>query len=185
MRYIVNNEEVSRNTFYFCQKAKEENKSFVLLDPTKGVDSYINNHPEYDYYIRDNISAYYTKDEAIVTEWYEKDEYYGWSKCSLEDMTKRYNKSKFKDTMTFEEWYTKNGWEYKSETKYENEEHDIPTVDDFYEEVKIKLFSVKVDNDDTVKTINEIKKKYGDCIEYVLRDDRYTEIIFRDGYLEI
>ena len=87
--------------------------------------------------------------------------------------------------MTFTDWYAKNGWEYKSEIKYESKEHDIPTVDDFYEEAKIKLFSVKVNNKDTVKTINEIKEKYGDCIEYVLRDDCYTEIIFRDGYLEI
>lgn len=185
MRYIVNSEEVSRDTFYFCQKAKEENKSFVLLDNSKNVDNYINKHPDYDYYIRDNLAAYYTKGEAIVTEWYEKDECYSWSKASVEDMTKRYNRSKFKDTMTFEEWHTKNNWTYQSETKYESEEHDIPTADDFYEEVQIKLFSVKVDNKDTVKTINEIKEKYGDCIEYVLRDDYYTEIIYRDGYKEI
>ena len=186
MRYIVNSEEVSRDTFYFCQKAKEENKTFVLLDNNKDVDSYINKHPEYDYYIRNNISAYYTKGEAIVTEWYEKDEYYSWSKCTIDDMRKRYEKSKFKDTMTFTDWYAKNGWEYKSEIKYESEEHDIPTADDFYEEVKIKLFSVKVKNEDTVMTINEIKEKYGDsCIEYVLRDDCCTEIIFRDGYKEI
>ena len=186
MKYIVNSEEVSRDTFYFCQKAKEENKTFVLLDINKDVDSYINKHPEYDYYIRDNLATYYTKGEAIVTEWYEKDEYYSWSKCSIDDMTKRYQKSKFKDTMTFTDWYAKNGWEYKCETKYESEEHDIPTVEDFEEqEVKTKLFSVKVKNEDTVMTINEIKEKYGDCIEYVLRDDCYTEIIFRDGYLEI
>ena len=185
MRYIVNSEEVSRDVFYFCQKAREENKTFVLLDKSKDVESYINKHPEYDYYIRDSLSDYFTKGEAIVTEWYEKDEYYSYSKCTIDDMTKRYNKSKFKDTMTFEEWYTKNNWTYQSEIKYESEEHDIPTVDDFYEEVKIKLFSVKVKNDDTVQTINEIKDKYGDCIEYVLRDDCYTEIIFRDGYKEI
>ena len=186
MKYIVNSEEVSRDTFYFCQKAKEENKTFVLLDNSKDVDSYINKHPDYDYYIRDNLAAYYTKGEAITTEWYEKDECYSWSKASGEDMTKRYNKSKFKDTMTFEEWYTKNNWTYQSETKYESEEHDIPTVEDFEEEdVKTKLFSVKVKNDDTVQTINEIKEKYGDCIEYVLRDDCYTEIIYRDCYLEI
>lgn len=186
MRYIVNSKEVSRDTFYFCQKAKEENKTFVLLDNSKDVDSYINKHPDYDYYIRDNLATYYTKGEAIVTEWYEKDECYSWSKCSIDDMTKRYNKSKFKDTMTFTDWYTKNGWEYKCEIKFESKEHDIPTVDDFYKEVQIKLFSVKVDNKDTVKKINEIRDKYGDsCIEYVLRDDCYTEIIYRDGYKEI
>lgn len=185
MRYIVNSEEVSRDTFYFCQKAKEENKTFVLLNIDQNVDSYINKHPEYDYYIRNNISAYYTKGEAIVTEWYEKDDYYNCSKCTIDDMTKRYQKSKFKDTMTFEEWYTKNGWEYKSETKYTKDSHDIPTAGDFEEVVTTKLFSVKVKNDDTVQTINEIKKKYGDCIEYVLRNDCYTEIIYRDCYLEI
>ena len=183
MRYIVNNEEVSRDTFYFCQKAKEENKSFVLLDINKDVDTYINKHPEYDYYIRNNISAYYTKGEAIITEWYEKDT--AWYTATTTEMTKRYNRSKFKNTMTFTDWYAKNGWEYKSEIKYESKEHDIPTAECFYEEVQIKLFSVKVDNDDTVKTINEIKDKYGDCIEYVLRDNCYTEIIFRDGYKEI
>lgn len=26
MKYIVNNKEVSRDTFYFCKRAKEENK---------------------------------------------------------------------------------------------------------------------------------------------------------------
>ena len=31
MKYIVNSKEVSRDTFYFCQDAKVENKSFVLL----------------------------------------------------------------------------------------------------------------------------------------------------------
>lgn len=186
MKYIVNSEEVSRDTFYFCKRAKEENKTFVLLDNSKDVDSYINKHPDYDYYIRNNIASYYTKGEAIVTEWYEKDECYSWSKASIEDMTKRYNKSKFKDTMTFTDWYAKNGWEYKSETKYESEEHNIPVEEDFEEEVQIKLFSVKVDNEDTVKTINEIKEKYGEyCIEYVLRDDAYTEIIYKDTYIEI
>lgn len=187
MKYIVNSEEVSRDIFYFCQKAKDENKTFVLLKIDTYADSYINQHPEYDYYIRNNISAYYTKGEAITTEWFEKDDYYNCSKCTLEDMTKRYEKSKFKDTMTFEEWYTKNDWEYKSETKYESEEHDIPPAGDFEdEEVKIKLFSIKVKNEGTVKTINEIRDKYGDsCIEYVLRDDFSTEIIYRDCYLEI
>lgn len=29
MKYIVDSKEVSRDTFYFCQRAKEENKSFV------------------------------------------------------------------------------------------------------------------------------------------------------------
>ena len=191
MKYIVNDQEVSRDAFYFCQKAKEENKSFVLLDPTKGVDSYINNHPEFDYYICDEIRTYFTRGEKTVTEWFEKDEEYSWSKCSLEDMTKRYQKSKFKDTMNFEEWYTKNGWKYHSETKYASECHDIPPAGDFEdEEVKIKLFSVKVKNEDTVMTINDIRKQYGDlggdsCIKYVLRENGYTEIIYRDCYKEI
>ena len=45
--------------------------------------------------------------------------------------------------------------------------------------------SIKVMNEDTVKTINKIKDEYGDCIEYVLRDNAYTEIIYRDCYKEI
>ena len=107
MKYIVNSKEVSRNTFYFCQKAKEENKSFVLLKNNNSydVEKYINNHPEYDYYICDEIVSYFTKGEETVTEWYEKDN--GWTKAIPEDMAKRYNKSKFKDTMTFAAWYQK------------------------------------------------------------------------------
>lgn len=187
MRYIVDSEEVSRDTFYFCQRAKDENKTFVLLDPNKGVESYINNHPEYDYYIRNNISAYYTKGEATTNEWFEK-EYDSWSKCTPEDMTKRYQKSKFKDTMTFEEWYTKNGWKYHSETKYESKYHDIPPAGDFAEKegVKIKLFSVEVANANTVKTLNELRAKRGNfSIKYVLRNGAYTEIIYQDTYKEI
>ena len=99
---------------------------------------------------------------------------------------KRYNRSKFKDTMTFEEWYTKNGWEHKSETKYTKESHDIPVEEDFEEIVGFKLFSVKITNDNTVKTINELRDKCSDdCIEYVLRNDAYTEIIYSDSYREI
>lgn len=186
MRYIVNSKEVSRDTFYFCQRAKEENKSFVLLNPTKGVESYINDRPEFDYYICDEIRTYVTKGEVTTNKWFEKDEYYSWSKVSIEDMTKRYNKSKLKDTMTFEEWYKKNGWIFMSETKYESEYHDIPPAGDFKEYgVKTKLFSIKVKNEDTVQAINKVKDEYSDCIEYVLRDSGYTEIIYRDYYKEI
>lgn len=185
MKYIVDSKEVSRDTFYFCQKAKEENKTFVLLDANKYIDDYINKYPEYDYYIRDDSAIYYTKGEAIVEEWYEKDN--GWTKATLADIAKRYVKSKFKDTMTLEEWYTKNGWEYNSEIKYEKESHDIPAVEEFKEEgVQIKLFSVTVDNVDTVKTINKIRNERGNfCVKYVLRNGAYTEIIYEDSYLEI
>lgn len=185
MKYIVNSKEVSRDTFYFCQSAKEENKTFVLLANNTDVDDYINEHPDYDYYIRDDLAIYYTKGEALVKQWFDKN--HGWYICTLDDMKNRYNKSKFKDTMTLEEWYTKNGWTLKSETKYTNESHDIPTQEDFEEKlVRTKLFSVKVNNDDTVKTINEIREKYGEyCIEYVLRDYTFTEIIYKDTYKEI
>lgn len=185
MKYIVNSKEVSRNTFHFCKCAKVENKTFVLLANNTDVDDYINEHSNYDYYIRDDLAIYYTKGEAIVKQWFDKD--HGWSTCTTEDMKKRYQKSKFKDTMTFEEWYTKNGWTLNSETKYTKESHNIPTQEDFEEKlVRTKLFSVKVNNDDTVKAINEIREKYGEyCIEYVLRDYCYTEIIYRDCYLEI
>ena len=30
-----------------------------------------------------------------------------------------------------------------------------------------------------------IKDEYGDCIEYVLRDNNFTEIIYQDRYKEI
>ena len=186
MRYIVNNKEVSRDTFYFCQYAKVENKTFVLLDNNTDVDGYINEHLDYDYYIRDDLATYYAKGEAIVTRWFGKGDYYNSTWCTPEDMAKRYNKSKFKDKMTFAEWYTNNGWTLKSETKYEIKRYDIPTQEDFEEKlVRTKLFSVTVKNDDTVKTINEIRDKYGDCIEYVLRDFCNTEIIYRDCYKEI
>lgn len=184
MKYIVNSKEVSRDTFYMCQNVKVENKTFVLLANNTDVDDYINEHPNYDYYIRDDLATYYTKGEAIVKQWFDKN--HGWYTCTLDDMKNRYNKSKFKDTMTFEEWYTKNGWTLNSETTYTKESHDIPTQEDFEETVKDKLFSVKVKNDDTVKAINEIREKYGEyCIEYVLRDYSYTEIIYRDTYKEI
>ena len=185
MKYIVNSKEVSRNTYYFCQTAKVENKTFVLLANNTDVDDYINEHPNYDYYIRDDLATYYTKGEATVKQWFDKS--FGWSACTLDNMKKRYNKSKFKDTMTFEEWYTKNDWTLKSETTYTKESDNIPVQEDFEEkQVKTKLFSVKVNNDDTVKTINEIREKYGiSCIEYVLRDYTFTEIIYKDAYIEI
>ena len=72
MKYIVNSKEVSRDTFYFCQDAKVENKSFVLLTNNTDVDGYINDHSYYDYYIRDDLATYYTKGEAIVKQWFEK-----------------------------------------------------------------------------------------------------------------
>lgn len=186
MKYIVNSKEVSRDTFYFCQNSKVENKTFALLDNNTDADDYINEHPDYDYYVRDDLATYYTKGEKTVTRWFGKGDYYNSSWCHFEDMTKRYNKSKFKDTMTFEEWYTKNGWTLNSETKYEIKRYDILTQENFEEkEVKTKLFSVTVKNDDTVKTINEIRDKYGDCIEYVLRDFSNTEIIYKDWCKEI
>lgn len=185
MKYIVNSKEISRDTFYFCQNVKVANKTFVLLANNTDVDGYINEHPNYDYYIRDDLATYYTKGEAIVTEWYEKN--LGWSSCTCEDMKKRYNKSKFKNIMSFTEWYANNGWIYKMKLNITKESHNIPVQEDFEEKlVKTKLFSVKVNNDDTVKAINEIREKYGDfCIEYVLRDYTFTEIIYKDTYKEI
>ena len=184
MKYIVNSKEVSRDTFYFCKRAKEENKTFVLLANNTDVGDYINEHPDYDYYICDNLATYFTKGEAIVKQWFDKN--HGWYICTLDDMKKRYNKSKFKDTMTFEEWYMKNGWTLNSETKYAKESHDISAQEGFEETAMTKLFSVTVTNDDTIKAINEIREKYGEyCIEYVLRDYSFTEIIYKDTYLEI
>ena len=184
MKYIVNSKEVSRNTFYFCQDAKVENKTFVLLTNNTDVDDYINEHPNYDYYIRDDLTTYFTKGKTIVKQWFGKN--LGWYTCTLESMKNRYNKSKFKDTMTYEKWYTKNGWSLKSETKCTKESHDIPVQEDFEETVTAKLFSVKVNNNDTIKAINEIREKVGiSCIEYVLRDYSLTEIIYKDTYKEI
>ena len=185
MKYIVNNEEVSRDTFYFCQRAKEENKTFILLDPNNDVQTIINSHPEYDYFIVDDIKTYCTKGESIVKEWFDKS--FGYYECTLHDMKERYNKSKLKDTMTFKEWYTKNGWTLKSETKYAIKRYNMPIAEDFEEkDVKIKLFSVIVKNDDTVKTINKIRDERGNfSIKYVLRNGAYTEIIYQDTYKEI
>ena len=149
MKYIVNNKEVSRDTFYFCKRAKEENKTFMLLTPKNDVSSYINYHPEYDYYIIEAISTYCTKGEVIVKEWFDKS--FGYSECTLDDMKERYNKSKFKDILTFEDWYAKNGWEHKSETKYPTKSHDIPAAGYFLEtNIETKSFSITVRNDDTV-----------------------------------
>ena len=155
----------------------------MLLANNTDAYGYINAHPDYDYYICDDLATYYTKGEAIVKEWYER----GLSSCTCEDMKKRYDKSKFKDIMTFGEWYTNNGWKYKSKTIYTKESHDLPMQENFEEKlVKTKLFSITVTNDDTVKAINEIREKYGDfCIEYVLRNYTSTEIIYKDTYKEI
>ena len=185
MKYIVDSKEVSRDTFYFCKRAKEENKTFVLLNPNNDVQTNINCRPKFDYFIYDELRTYYTKGEATIKEWFVKS--FGWSECTLADMKERYNKSKFKDIMTFKEWYTKNGWEYKSETKYPKESHDIPEVGYHLEtNIETKLFSISVRNDDTVKAINELREKYGEyCIEYVLRDNSFTEIIYKDTYMEI
>ena len=185
MKYIVDSKEVSRDTFYFCKRAKEENKTFVLLANGTDVDGYINKHPEYDYYIRGSLAAYYTKGEALVKEWFDKS--FGWSECTPEDMKKRYNKSKLKDTLTFEEWYTKNDWTLKSETSYPKESHDIPkSYDSLEPDTQTKLFSIIVRNDNTVEAINELRDKYGEyCIEYVLRDNAFTEILYKDTYKEI
>ena len=184
MKYIVDSKEVSRDTFYFCKRAKEKNQTFVLLANNIDVGDYINEHLDYDYYVHDGLATYYTKGEAIVKQWFDKN--HGWYMCTLDDMKKRYNKSKLKDTMTFQSWYIKNGWALNSETKYSKESHDIPTQEDFEETAMTKLFSVTVKNNDTVKVINEIREKYGEyCIEYVLRDYSFTEIIYKDTYIEI
>ena len=42
MKYIVDSKEVSRDTFYFCQNAKVENKTFVLLANNTDVNVTIN-----------------------------------------------------------------------------------------------------------------------------------------------
>ena len=184
MKYIVDSKEVSRNTFYFCKKAKEEKKSFVLLkynNPDE-IENFISDNLEYDYYVCDNINSYYVKGEAIVEEWYEK--YRGAPKYTPDDLKKKFEKSKCR-TSTFEKWCTKNDWEHKIETKYNKECFDIPEVGDFEEVARAKLFSVIVTKDDTIKTINELREKYSDCIEYVLRDGDYTEIIYKDRYKEI
>ena len=90
MKYIVNSKEVSRDTFYFCQNAKVENKTFVLLTNNTDVDDYINEHPNYDYYIRDDLATYYTKGEPTVKQWFGKN--LGWYTCTLDSMKNRYNK---------------------------------------------------------------------------------------------
>lgn len=185
MKYIVNSKEVSRNTFYFCKKAKKENKSFVPLkyNNCDEIENYISDNLEYDYYVCDNINSYYVKGEKTTEEWFEK--YRGAPKYTLDDLKKKFEKSKCR-TLTFEKWCTRNDWEHKIETKYNKECFDIPEVGDFEEVVTSKLFSVKVNNDDTVKAINEIRAKSGNfSIEYVLRTGAYTEIIYEDSYLEI
>ena len=185
MKYIVDSKEVSRNVFYFCKRAKEENKSFVLLKYDNGeeTENYIDNNSEFDYYMCDNINSYFVKGAKITEEWFEK--YRGAPKYTPDEMMKKFKKSKCK-TLTFEKWCTKNDWEHKIETRYEKRCFDIPEVRDFEEEVRTKLFSIKVNNDDTVKAINEIRAKSGNfCIEYVLRTGAYTEIIYEDSYLEI
>ena len=86
MKYIVDSEIVSRDTFYFCQRAKEKNKSFVLLKPKNDVRTIINCHPKFDYFIYNELRTYCTKGEETFTEWVDKDDYFKCSWSSLEDM---------------------------------------------------------------------------------------------------
>lgn len=183
MQYIVHGRRVSRDIYFFCKELKDNGKTFILINSTdfSKIDRIVYNKPEYDYYINCAWSNYTIKTNTNIKEWYEKDS--SWVKTDLEDLQKRYQKSKFKDVLTFEQWYTKNGWELKFDTTYETESNSIPNHDkDEFVSVEGKLFSDIVPNSETLAQLNKLKDTE---IKYVLRDDRNTEIIFFDYFLEI
>lgn len=182
MQFIVHGERVSRDIYYFCKELKDNDKTFILFNSTdfSKIDRIVYNKPEYDYYINCAWSNFIIKTNSTVHEWYEKD---SWTKTDLEDLQKRYQRSKFKDVLTFEQWYTKNGWELKFDTTYEIETNSIPNYDkDEFVAVERKLFSNIVPNSETLFELNKLQDTE---IKYVLRGNHNTEIIFFDEYLEI
>lgn len=183
MQYIVHGERVSRDIYFFCKELKDSNKTFILFNSPdfSKINRIVHNKPEYDYYINSAWNNFTVKTDINTKEWYEKDS--SWVKTDLEDLQKRYRRSKFKDILTFEQWYTKNGWELKFETTYETETNSIPSHDkDEFVSVEGKLFSNIVPNSETLFELNKLQDTE---IKYVLRGDSHTEIIFFDDYLEI
>lgn len=179
MQYIVHGERVSRDIYYFCKELQDNNKTFILFNSTD-FSKIVHNKPEYDYYINSTWSNYTVKTDINTKEWYAKNP---WTKTDLEDLQKRYQRSKFKDILTFEQWYTKNGWELKFDTTYEIETNSIPKYDkDEFVAVEGKLFSIIVPNSETLFELNKLQDTE---IKYVLRDKHNTEVIFFDEYLEI
>ena len=183
MRYIVNGKYVPKDTFYFCKKILAERKTFRILKHKEYMETVMNNNPNYDYYIdtteSSNYSLCYVKGDSTFLEWFER----SFSpRNSVEEMKARYNRSKLKDTMSFEDWYEKNGWSYKSETYYEPICYDIPKAEDVDVDTKRKLFSEYVEDRDTVDTLNKWDDKESRA---VLRSGGYTEVIYYDDYLEI
>lgn len=181
MKYIVHGKKVSRDIYYFCLDLQEKNKTFALIDFKEfhQIFRFINKHPEFDYYIHTDWNNYSVKTKEIVHNWYEKD---GWTSVESEELEKRYQKSKLKDSLTFEQWYTKNNWSLKSSSSYETESFEIPKSENCCDDPDIKLFSEVVKNEDTVSKLNELIDKE---IQYVLRNNNNTEIIYLDEYLEI
>lgn len=182
MQYIVHGERVSRDIYYFCKELKENNKTFILFNSTdfSKIDSIVHNKPEYDYYINSAWNNFTVKTDINTKEWYAKNP---WTKTDLEDLQKRYQRSRFKDVLSFEQWYIKNGWELKFDTTYEIETNSIPNYDkDEFVAVEGKLFSIIVPNSEALFELNKLQDTE---IKYVLRDNHNTEIIFFDEYLEI
>lgn len=182
MQYIVHGERVSRDIYYFCKELKKNNKTFILFNSTdfSKITMIVRNKPEYDYYINSAWNNFTIKTDIKTKEWYEKN---SCTKTVLEDLQKRYQRSRFKDVLTFEQWYTKNGWELKFDTIYELETNSIPNYDkEEFVAVEGKLFSNIVPNSETLFELNKLQDTE---IKYVLRGNQNTEIIFFDEYLEI
>lgn len=181
MKYIVHGKTVSKDIYYFCLDLQEKNKTFALINFKEfhQIYGFINNHPEFDYYIHTDWNNYDVKTKEIVGKYFEKD------RClpvKYDELLKRYQKSKLKDTLTFEQWYTKYNWTLCSDSTYETENFKIPKSGNYCEDPDVKLFSEIVEHEDTVSKLNELIDKE---IQYVLRNYKNTEIIYLDEYLEI
>lgn len=179
MKYIVHGREVSRDMYYFCLQSKNENKSFVFLYGDCNVNEYAASHPEYDYYIEYKPEKVYFKGNKNVKQWFKKT--VSWQKEPYDVLARRYERSKFKNTLSFEEWCAKNWWKLEEEISYDMIWFNIPTVDDAVDAIPTrKLVSVVVDNTKTVETLNKLSD-----VQYVLRSGYTTEIIYLEDVLEM
>lgn len=186
MKYIVDNREVPEAVYNFCSDCFKKNLKFVILEDvcSTRVDSYMDKHPEFDYYINfsKKFAVYYEKDSVEFEEYFENT--LRCTRNSVEQLKERYEKSKFRNSMSFEDWYTKNNWEFVHEEHFKFNTFDIPKNLENHDPVDTKYFSETVDNMIAVDKLNELKEK-GIEIKYLLREFCKTEIIYLDSCKEL
>lgn len=186
MKFIVNNTEVPETVYNFCSDCLRKNRKFVILKNvcSTRAGSYMDNHPEYDYYINfsRHFAVYYEKDSIEVEEYF--DNATRFSRNSVEQVKERYEKSKFRNSMSFKDWYEKNNWNLIHKEHFKFNTFDIPKNLENRDPVTEKYFSESVDFTKAVDKLNELKEK-GIEAKYVLREFSKTEIIYLDSCKEI